>query len=220
MSKGDLTYQSNYRAGVRILSNHDVANGNLTEVGFFDIYPSNDNADFNGSWSNYPYFDSGILITTGIDEGLFVLRPFGFVAMAANTNLEASSGSQITTTLFASVLSSTTISITLSQTGLPTNTATFSTNPITPTGTSELTVDTSTLAGEGSYPFTINATDGNHTSSIEMTLTVQAAAPSAVSIQALAVERATSVIWIPASLSLAILGGMVSWRHVCRLRRL
>ena len=31
--------------------------------------------EFNGTWSNYPYFDSGTVIASGIEQGLFVLRP-------------------------------------------------------------------------------------------------------------------------------------------------
>lgn len=73
--KGAYVYQSNYRAGLRILNLNDIANGNLTEKAYFDIYPSNDNANFNGSWSNYPYFDSGIVVINGIEEGLFIVRP-------------------------------------------------------------------------------------------------------------------------------------------------
>lgn len=31
-------------------------------------------ASFNGAWSNYPYFDSGIIIVSDMERGLFVLR--------------------------------------------------------------------------------------------------------------------------------------------------
>jgi len=47
----------------------------LSEAGFFDVYPGDDEAEFNGTWSNYPYFKSGIVIVSGIEQGLFVLRP-------------------------------------------------------------------------------------------------------------------------------------------------
>jgi choice-of-anchor B domain-containing protein len=73
--KGDHAYQANYRAGLRVLELTDVTNGTLTEVGFFDIYPGSDSAAFNGAWSNYPYFESGIVIVSGIEQGLFVLQP-------------------------------------------------------------------------------------------------------------------------------------------------
>jgi hypothetical protein len=73
--KGNFVYQANYRAGLRILDLANVSAGGLTEVAYFDVYPANNNANFNGAWSNYPYFDSGIVILSGIEQGLFVLQP-------------------------------------------------------------------------------------------------------------------------------------------------
>ncbi len=74
-TKGDLVYEANYRAGLRILDASRVADGELREVAFFDVYPAGDEAEFNGAWSSYPYFASGIVIVSGIEQGLFVLRP-------------------------------------------------------------------------------------------------------------------------------------------------
>ena len=68
-------YEANYRSGLRILSTTDIANGNLSEVGYFDIYPSSDSPNYNGAWSVYPFFESGNVIVSGIEQGLFVLRP-------------------------------------------------------------------------------------------------------------------------------------------------
>ncbi len=73
--KGGHTYQSNYRAGLRVLDLADIANGNLSEVGFFDIYPSSDSASFNGTWSNFPYYDSGVVVISGREQGLFIVKP-------------------------------------------------------------------------------------------------------------------------------------------------
>ena len=70
-----LVYQSNYRAGLRILDLDNVAQGQLEEVAFFDVYPASNSAQFNGTWSNYPYFGSGNVIVSHIEEGLYVLRP-------------------------------------------------------------------------------------------------------------------------------------------------
>lgn len=76
-TKGSKVYQANYRAGLRILDSKRVAQGSLREVGFFDIYPADDGAEFNGAWSSYPYFDSGTVIVNGIEQGLFVVKPTG-----------------------------------------------------------------------------------------------------------------------------------------------
>ena len=71
--KDGIAYQSNYRAGLRLL---DVSNApNAEEVGFFDLYPSSDAASFNGTWSNYPYFASGVVAVSHIEEGLFLVQP-------------------------------------------------------------------------------------------------------------------------------------------------
>ena len=70
-----LVYQSNYRAGLRILDLANVAQGQLEEVAFFDVYPASNSAQFNGTWSNYPYFGSGNVIVSHIEEGLYIVRP-------------------------------------------------------------------------------------------------------------------------------------------------
>ena len=70
---GNLMYQSNYLSGLRVLDISDVANP--VEVGFFDSVPAGtDKPGFGGSWSNYPYFPSGSIVITSMNEGLFVLK--------------------------------------------------------------------------------------------------------------------------------------------------
>jgi choice-of-anchor B domain-containing protein len=71
--KGDTMYQSHYVAGVRVV---DISNRkNPVEIGFFDTVPYGGNTPgFGGSWSNYPFFKSGIIIATSSHEGLFVLK--------------------------------------------------------------------------------------------------------------------------------------------------
>ncbi len=71
---GDLMYQSNYQSGLRILDISDPAAP--VEVAYFDTVPYGDNsAGFGGSWSNYPFFDTGVVIVTSGNEGLFLVRP-------------------------------------------------------------------------------------------------------------------------------------------------
>jgi choice-of-anchor B domain-containing protein len=72
--KDGLVYQSNYAAGLRVLDTAPVAEGRLQEVAFFDSFPANDDPEFVGTWSNYPYFPSGTVAVSGIDEGLFLVR--------------------------------------------------------------------------------------------------------------------------------------------------
>jgi choice-of-anchor B domain-containing protein len=73
--RGNRAYQSNYRSGLRILDITNIGAASLSELAFFDIYPVDDAPLFNGAWSNYPFFQSGIVIVGGIEQGLFVLRP-------------------------------------------------------------------------------------------------------------------------------------------------
>ncbi|MEO6212250.1 MAG: choice-of-anchor B family protein [Vicinamibacterales bacterium] len=73
--RGQLAYEANYRSGLRILDISNVAAASLSEAAYFDIYPADDALGYNGAWSNYPFFPSGIVIVSGIEQGLFVLRP-------------------------------------------------------------------------------------------------------------------------------------------------
>jgi choice-of-anchor B domain-containing protein len=73
--KDGYTYQANYQSGLRILDISRIGSGELTQAGFFDIYPESNTANFNGSWSVYPYFESGTVIISGIEQGLVVVRP-------------------------------------------------------------------------------------------------------------------------------------------------
>jgi len=71
--KGDYIYASNYRSGLRI---HDISDPeNPVEVAWMDTYPADDGLGYDGSWSNYPFFPSGNVIISDIQQGLIVVRP-------------------------------------------------------------------------------------------------------------------------------------------------
>lgn len=70
-----LAYMSNYTSGLRILSLTDVAEGDLLPAAHFDVFVGGQPRIFQGSWSNYPYFESGTVIATGMGSGLHVLNP-------------------------------------------------------------------------------------------------------------------------------------------------
>tara|TARA_R100001369_G_scaffold67014_2_gene94517 strand:- start:696 stop:2132 length:1437 start_codon:yes stop_codon:yes gene_type:complete len=68
---GDKYYFANYQAGLNVLDISDIANENISQYGYFDTYPSNNNTGFGGSWNVYPFFDSKNIIISG--EGGFTL---------------------------------------------------------------------------------------------------------------------------------------------------
>ncbi len=69
---GTRLYQANFRSGLRIL---DVADPLAPEeIAWFDTFPDDDAAPLNGLWSCYPYFESGTIIGSDIERGLFVWR--------------------------------------------------------------------------------------------------------------------------------------------------
>jgi choice-of-anchor B domain-containing protein len=67
-------YLANYSAGIRVIDIANINNETMTEIGYFDTYPSNDNASFNGVWNVYPYFESGNIIISDINTGFYIVR--------------------------------------------------------------------------------------------------------------------------------------------------
>lgn len=74
---GDSVFQANYTAGLRVLTHTEemLQAGELDEIGFFDVVPHVDVAQFAGAWSNYPFYESGVVAVSTIEGGLFVLDP-------------------------------------------------------------------------------------------------------------------------------------------------
>lgn len=72
--KDGLVYQSNYTTGLRVLDLAGLDSSVLAPLAFFDTYPFSDGPTFDGTWSNYPFFDSGTIAVSGIGEGLFLVR--------------------------------------------------------------------------------------------------------------------------------------------------
>jgi choice-of-anchor B domain-containing protein len=79
--KDNIYYQANYTGGVRMIDISNIENKSFSEIGFFDTYPNNDNANFNGVWNVYPYFPSGNIILSDIENGFFVIRKSGTLSL-------------------------------------------------------------------------------------------------------------------------------------------
>jgi choice-of-anchor B domain-containing protein len=63
---GNKFYLANYKAGIRVIDISDISNENMTEIGFFDVFPSNDSAGYDGAWNVYPYFASGNIMISSL----------------------------------------------------------------------------------------------------------------------------------------------------------
>lgn len=101
--KGTKYYMANYRAGLRVIDISDISNSNIAEEGYFDSYPNNNNANFSGAWSVFPYFDSGNIIISDINRGFLLVKaattdlvPPAAVCQDVTIALDASGNATIT----------------------------------------------------------------------------------------------------------------------------
>ncbi|HIF40744.1 MAG TPA: choice-of-anchor B family protein [Planctomycetes bacterium] len=62
-------FASNYRSGLRVFDASTALAP--TEIAWFDTWPGDDAMRFNGVWSNYPFFPSGVVIGSDMEKGLF-----------------------------------------------------------------------------------------------------------------------------------------------------
>jgi len=65
-------YQGNYCAGLRIMKvwpDHKIS-----QAAFFDMEQQCSSPRFEGVWSVYPYFQSGSIVVSSVEKGLFVLK--------------------------------------------------------------------------------------------------------------------------------------------------
>ncbi|MFT5121807.1 MAG: choice-of-anchor B domain-containing protein [Verrucomicrobiales bacterium] len=70
-----FAFMANYTAGLRILDLTRIDETVLKPVAYFDSHYTSDAAAFSGAWSVYPYFQSGVVLLSDSQLGLFVLKP-------------------------------------------------------------------------------------------------------------------------------------------------
>ncbi len=76
--RGDKLYEANYTAGLRVMDisyDGELSPDAIREVAYFDVVPQSNRPGFTGSWSSYPWFESGIIAVSSMRDGLFVLAP-------------------------------------------------------------------------------------------------------------------------------------------------
>ncbi len=66
-----LLFAAYYGEGVKVLNVTDPTMP--VEVGSYDTYPQGTGTAFNGCWGVYPYFNSGVIAASDINNGLFLL---------------------------------------------------------------------------------------------------------------------------------------------------
>lgn len=93
--KGNRVFQSNYTSGLRILNLYGIEDGELELDLYFDTYKSNDAASFYGTWSNYPYFESGLVVVSDITNGLFILDPVDLIIESQPQDINACEGDHL-----------------------------------------------------------------------------------------------------------------------------
>ncbi len=79
---GDKFYLANYKAGMRVIDISDIANGNMTETGYFDVFINGNSAGYDGAWNVYPYFESGNILISSLKysspdyvPGFYLVKP-------------------------------------------------------------------------------------------------------------------------------------------------
>lgn len=72
---GEWLFQSNYKEGLRMLSDAWPVSPVLTERGYFDPLDSINGPGFQGAWSHVMLAEEGVLAFTSINQGLWVVRP-------------------------------------------------------------------------------------------------------------------------------------------------
>ena len=72
--KGDIGFQTNWKAGLRVLDLRPLPDVGFEEVAYFDVAPGVDSPGRGGAWSSVPWWDDGVVTVSSVEGGLFVLQ--------------------------------------------------------------------------------------------------------------------------------------------------
>jgi choice-of-anchor B domain-containing protein len=72
--KDNRLYQANYTSGLQILDIENSVPDDMSTLGYFNTTPENNEPEFAGLWSVYPYMSGDKVIVSDINNGLFILR--------------------------------------------------------------------------------------------------------------------------------------------------
>ena len=170
-------------------------------------YPSSDSASFNGAWSNYPYFESGNVIVSGIEQGLFVLRPTSltpFTLASTTQNLDFCGDGSGSAPVDLAGRAGFANPVDLTVSGMPADmSASITPQNVVPPASLSLQIGVSNVAS-GVYPLTVTGTDGLDDFSIALDVLVSADLPGTAMLTTPANNAAgmsvfQSVYWNPAA---------------------
>lgn len=71
--KDGFLFEANYTSGLCVVDACDPVN--LVQSGQFDTFPANNGPSYEGAWSVYPFYPSGVCIINNIGGDLFVVDP-------------------------------------------------------------------------------------------------------------------------------------------------
>lgn len=71
---GSTFFMASYLEGLRVIDIANIENKSFTEIGYFDTYPNSNNAGTEGTWNIYPFFESGNILISDINLGIFIVR--------------------------------------------------------------------------------------------------------------------------------------------------
>tara|TARA_B100001029_G_C14753465_1_gene282065 strand:- start:96 stop:599 length:504 start_codon:yes stop_codon:yes gene_type:complete len=70
--KGDYLYVAYYHDGLRVF---DISNpSNPIQINYYDTYLPSDHISYRGAWGVYPYLNSGNILVSDMQTGLYVLK--------------------------------------------------------------------------------------------------------------------------------------------------
>lgn len=154
-TRWDMVFASNYRSGLRVLDASRASQGVMVEKAYFDVQPDDDDVSFSGTWSNYCYFPSGVVVVTDMYSGLFVLQPYVVTATYDQTirDDEDSATYQVAISYQSESVEIITTDVPVEVTATVGEVNTFGATTIELTGAEAL--------DPGAYPFSISAVVDN-----------------------------------------------------------
>lgn len=195
--RGSHVFEANYTSGLRVLNLSELANGQLSEVAYFDTEPNNDNSRTRSAWNVYPFFKSGSVAVSTITEGLFVLKPnlppeftLGSADTLVSVCREGNEAAQLQTTLTLEYLYGysgvqPTLSIVDAPAALVTSLTTQpqSSSPLAVNQTAYTLTAQFPITATGAFPIRVVADNGDMQKSTPLTFFMANGAPSEVSAQ-------------------------------------